>query len=357
MNQTEIIQKVADEQPLSLEEGLWLYESLDLFQLGQLAQERRLRYHGRKTYYVRNRHIDYSNLCVLSCKFCAFARKKGEAGVFEHTIADIVEKAKLGLKEGITELHIVGGFHPDHPFQFYIGMLEALKALSPTLHLKCFTAAEIEYFSKRFKQPIEKILERLMAAGLDSMPGGGAEILAPDVRKEICGPKGAPERWLNVHRIAHSLGLKSNATMLYGHIEKPRDWFTHMQMIRDLQDETNGFLSFIPLAFNPKDTVYEHVGYTSAYQDLKMIALARLFLPNIRHIKAYWVMSGVEIAQLAQDFGADDLHGTVIEENITAMAGGRSPQGLTATQLHAAIAESGYEPVQRDSLYREISSG
>lgn len=355
MNLGDIETKLSNTEPITPAEGVWLYETQDLYTLGRLAQRIRQAHHGRYTYYVRNRHIDYSNLCVLSCKFCAFARKRDEPGLFEHSISDIVEKAKEGLKERITELHIVGGFHPSHPFEFYTGMLKSIKAIAPNLHLKCFTAAEIDYFSRKFKLSIEGVLSALIDAGLDSMPGGGAEILVPEVRKEICGPKGEPERWLSVHRIAHRMGLKSNATMLYGHVESPQDWFTHMQMIRELQDETGGFMSFIPLAFNPKDTVYEPLGYTSAYKDLKLLALSRLFLLNIRHIKAYWVMSGLEVAQLAQHFGADDLHGTVIEENITAMAGGRAPQGLSTEALHAAIRESGYIPVERDSLYQPIT--
>lgn len=356
MNRSDLEKKLDNREFLTPDEGLWMYENLDLYALGELAARRRLEYHGRHTFYIRNRHIDYSNVCVLSCKFCAFARKKGEAGAFEYSVDEIVNKATEGLAHHITELHIVGGFHPTHPFEFYTDMLRAIKAVAPSIHLKCFTAAEIDYFSRRFKQPIETILSRLREAGLDSLPGGGAEILAPEVRQEICGPKGDAERWINVHRIAHTMGFKSNATMLYGHIESPRDWFEHMRQIRDLQAETGGFLSFIPLAFNPQDTIYEPLGYTSAYLDLKIIALARLFLPNILHIKGYWVMSGTEVAQLAQDFGADDLHGTVIEENITAMAGGRAPQGLSADALHALIEEAGYTPVERDSFYRPIAA-
>ncbi len=354
MQYREVEKKIARGDFLSEAEGLSLYEGLSLHELGALAHAERVRRHGQKTFYIRNRHIDYSNICVLSCKFCAFARKPGEAGAFEHSLESLLEKVKEGLAEGVREFHIVGGFHPSYPFSFYEDMLRAVKTLAPQVHLKCFTAAEIDYFSRRFKMPIETVLANLMEAGLDSMPGGGAEILAPEVRKEICGPKGAPERWLNVHRIAHRLGLKSNATMLYGHVETPKDWFVHMRMIRDLQEETGGFLSFIPLAFNPKGTVYEPLGYTSAYKDLKILAIARLFLPNISHIKAYWVMSGVETAQLAQNFGADDLHGTVFEEHITAMAGGRAPQGLSIPHLHALIREGGYEPVERDSLYRPV---
>ncbi|MBI2339993.1 MAG: aminofutalosine synthase MqnE [Deltaproteobacteria bacterium] len=352
---SQIDDKMIHRQRVTDEEALALYAEDDLLRLGELANRVREKIHGRKTYYIINRHIDYSNVCVLNCKFCAFARKSGEAGAFEHSLEDIVEKVREGRKRGITEVHIVGGFHPSHPWEFYTGICRAIKKEAPEIHIKAFTAAEIRYFSKKFKMTEEEVLTALMAAGLDSMPGGGAEILAPETRKEICGPKGKAEFWLDTHRRAHTLGLKSNATMLYGHIESPADRVYHMRLIRNLQDETGGFLSFIPLSFNPKGTCYENIGYTSGIDDLKTLAIARLYMDNIRHIKAYWIMSGVETAQLAQYFGADDMHGTVIEENITHMAGGRAPEDLPASRLCELIREAGRMPVQRDSLYREIN--
>ena len=356
-----ISNKLADNQRLTDEDALVLFECDDVIRIGEMANAVREKIHAKKTYYIVNRHIDYSNICVLSCKFCAFARKPGESGArpatgaFEHSIDDIVGKVQTGLLRGITEVHIVGGFHPTLTWEFYTGMLKAIKKEAPALHIKAFTAAEIRYFSKKFRMPEEEILILLMEAGLGSLPGGGAEILAPEVRKEICGPKGPAEFWLETHRRAHQLHLRSNATMLYGHIESFADRVEHMRLIRQLQDETGGFLSFIPLSFNPKDTCYEDRGYTSGIDDLKTLAIARLYMDNIRHIKAYWVMSGLETAQLAQYFGADDMHGTVIEENITHMAGALAPEDLPADRLCLLIREAGRVPVQRDSLYREIN--
>lgn len=347
-------EKILKGDRITPNDALSLFESDDFLGLGILANSIRERLHGLKTYFVKNRHIDYSNLCVLSCKFCAFARKSNQEGVFEFTIDQIVQKMKEALPRGITELHIVGGFHPTHPWEFYTSLLKELKKANPLIHIKAFTAAEIRYFSKKFKKSEEEVLGELMEAGLDSLPGGGAEILAPEVRKEICGPKGGPEFWINTHRRAHQLGLKSNATMLYGHIESHRDRVFHMNLIRQLQDETGGFLSFIPLAFNPKDTVYESHGYTFGIDDLKTLAISRIFFDNISHIKAYWIMSGVEMAQLGQNFGADDIHGTVIEENITHMAGGMSPEELPEQNILKLIRDAGRIPIQRDSLYREL---
>ncbi|MBX7148209.1 aminofutalosine synthase MqnE [bacterium] len=339
---------------LTTDDALKLYETNDLVALGKLANKVREKKHGSKTYYIVNKHIDYSNVCVLSCKFCAFYRRKGEEGSFEYSIQDIVNKVKSGVPKGITEVHIVGGFHPTHPWEFYTGMVQAIKKEAPHVHVKAFTAAEIRYFSKRFKKTEEQVLKELMVAGLDSMPGGGAEIFDWEVRKEICGPKGPAEQWIDTHRLAHKMGLRSNATMLYGHIENLRHRVNHMETVRTLQDETGGFLSFIPLSFNPKDTEYESRGYTSGMDDLKTLAVARLFMDNIRHIKAYWIMSGLESAQLAQYFGADDLHGTVMEENITHMAGGIAPEDMPDYQLRNLIFESGRTPVERDSLYNEL---
>ncbi len=351
-----ISEKLSTGHRLSEADALALFESDDILALGKLANQIRLQKHGKKTYFIKNRHIDYSNVCAIKCKFCAFARKAGEEGAFELTVEQVVNKMRGDLSRGITELHIVGGFHPKHPWEFYTSMLQAIKKEAPQMHIKAFTASEIRYFSKKFRKTEEEVLQELMAAGLDSLPGGGAEILADEVRKEICGPKGAAEYWLATHKRAHGLGLKSNATMLYGHIETIKDRIEHMRLVRNLQDETGGFLSFIPLSFNPKDTEYEYRGYTSGVDDLKTLAISRLYFDNIKHIKAYWIMSGVEMAQLGQDFGADDVHGTVIEENITHMAGATSPEDLPERNIISMIAESGHIPVQRDSLYREIKT-
>lgn len=346
---------IKEHRRLTEDQAIALFHTHDLLGLGEMANEIRERLHGKKSYYIINHHIDYSNICVLKCKFCAFAKRKGDADAFELTIMDILQKVANGQKKGITEIHMVGGFHPTLPWSFYLDVLKAVKKAAPEVHIKAFTAAEIRYFSRKFKKTEEQVLSELMAAGLDSMPGGGAEIFAEEVRREICGPKGVAEYWLATHRLAHTMKLKSNATMLYGHVESVIDRVDHMRRIRELQDQTGGFLSFIPLAFNPKDTAYEDRGYTSGIDDLKTLAVARLYFDNIKHIKAYWVMSGVESAQLAQYFGADDLHGTVMEENITHMAGAVSPEEFPAYQMQHLIRESGHVPVERDSLYNEIN--
>ncbi|MBF0106163.1 MAG: aminofutalosine synthase MqnE [Deltaproteobacteria bacterium] len=370
---------------LSRDDAVFLYRHANILEIAQLANERRELLHGNKTYFIKNKHIDYSNVCVLSCRFCAFARKKGQDGAFENSIEQILAKVRLGVPDGIREVHIVGGFHPTLPYAFYKDMLSSIKREFPTIHIKAFTAPEISYFSKKFRMTEEQILKDLIDCGLGSLPGGGAEIFAPRVRQEICGPKGDADGWLKTHELAHALGLNSNATMLYGHIETIEERVDHLARLRDLQDKTGGFLCFIPLAFNSisrnfkvdrarahfshdgetqprqsqvsnlQGTKYEVVGITSAYDDLKIMAISRLFLDNIAHIKAYWVMAGMAVAQMAQFYGADDLHGTVIEENITHMAGGKTPQGYKANELCRVIAASGRVPVERDSLYREIA--
>jgi aminodeoxyfutalosine synthase len=356
MNLESIYQNLSAGKRLSVDDAVLLYRHGDILELAELATAKREALHEGKTYFIRNKHIDYSNVCAIQCKFCAFARKTGQEGSFELTIEQILEKIRHDLHQSICEVHIVGGFHPTHPYEFYTGMLKAIKKEFPQIHVKAFTASEIRYFAKKFRKTEETVLQDFMAAGLDSMPGGGAEILAPEVRKIICGPKGLAQYWLDTHELAHGLGLRSNATMLYGHIETLEDRVEHMSLVRDLQDKTGGFLSFIPLAFNPKDTEFESVGYTTGYDDLKTLAMVRLFFDNIQHIKAYWVMSGMEMAQVAQDFGADDLHGTVIEENITHMAGGQSPQGYEAPEICRLIWATGRTPVERDSLYREVKT-
>ncbi len=350
----QVYQNVEAGKRLSVDETINLYRQGDLMTLARLANAKREALHGDKTYFIRNKHIDYSNVCAIACKFCAFARKEGEEGAFDLTIEQIVEKVRESLSEGINEVHIVGGFHPKSPWEFYTGMCQAIKKTFPQIHIKAFTAGEIRYFSKKFRKTEADVLKELMAAGLDSMPGGGAEILAPEVRKIICGPKGPAQDWIETHRTAHGLGLRSNATMLYGHIESLEDRIYHMNLVRELQDETQGFLSFIPLAFNPKDTEFESVGYTSGYDDLKTLAISRLFFDNIKHIKAYWIMSGMDMAQIAQHYGADDIHGTVIEENITHMAGGRTPEEYKVPEICNLIWAAGRVPVERNSLYNEI---
>lgn len=346
--------KVNHQERITIEEAIELYQVDDVVRLGEIANQIREKIHQDKSYFIINRHIDYSNICAIKCKFCAFAKKKGDPEAFEFSIEEIVNKTKESLNRGITEIHMVGGFHPSLTWDYYIELLKTLKKETPSVHIKAFTAAEIRYFSKKFRFTEEEVLQQLMEAGLDSMPGGGAEIFDEAVRKEICGPKGPAQNWIDTHRLAHSMGLKTNATMLYGHVENINHRIDHMNRMRELQDETGGFLSFIPLAFNPKDTEYESQGYTTAIDDLKTLAISRIFMDNFKHIKAYWVMSGVETAQIGQYFGADDFHGTVIEENITHMAGATSPEDLPENHICDLIRAAGRVPVQRDSLYQEI---
>lgn len=348
-------ERIREGRRISDADALRLFNSDDLIELGRLANGLRERLYGDKTFYIVNRHVDYSNICVLKCRFCAFARKGGDDGSFEFSIEDILAKIRQGQKRGMTEIHMVGGFHPTHPWSFYVNLLRAIRHEFPMIHIKAFTAAEIRYFSRKFRMSERDVLGELMDAGLDSMPGGGAEIFAPRVREEICGPKGPAEYWLATHRLAHQMNLRSTATMLYGHVESIEDRIDHMRRIRDLQDETGGFLAFIPLSFNPEGTAYEGRGLTSGIDDLKTLAVSRLYFDNIPHIKAYWIMSGLETSQMAQYFGADDLHGTVMEENITHMAGARAPEDLPQIRLCEIIKNAGRSPVQRDSLYQEIS--
>lgn len=352
--QNEIYKSIRDGKRLSVEDAIQLYYDGDILKIAELANQKREALHGNKTYFIKNKHIDYSNVCALKCRFCAFARKSGEEGAFEYSVEDILQKIKDSKDAGIREVHIVGGFHPKLPLEYYTGMLSAIKNEFPEIHIKAFTAAEIHYFAKKFRKTEKEIIELFQNHGWDSMPGGGAEILEEEVRKVICGPKGPGHRWLNTHELVHSMGMRSNATMLYGHVEKLEDRIHHMNLIRELQDKTGGFMSFIPLAFNPKDTEFEPRGFTTGYDDLKTLAISRLFFDNLRHIKAYWVMSGTDTAQLAQHFGADDLHGTVIEENIVHMAGATSPQEYSAPNICKSIWTAGRIPVERDSLYNEI---
>ncbi len=337
------------------EDGLRLFASDDLVTIGRMANQIRERKNGNHAYYILNHHIDYSNICVLACKFCAFAKRPGEDGGFFHDQDYYLEKLSEDLREGITEVHIVGGLHPTLPFSYYTDLIQGIKQLSQQIHVKAFTAVEIDFFARLYKMPVTETLEQLRAAGLDSMPGGGAEIFAPEVYDQICKEKMGGERWLEIHRIAHQMKFKTNATMLYGHVEKPHHRIDHMEQLRRLQDETGGFLSFIPLAFNPENTELAHLGWTSGQDDLKTLAISRIYLDNFDHIKSYWITSGLGIAQLGLSFGADDIHGTVREENITHMAGAKVPQILTVPDLKRLIAEAGREAHQRDSLYNILN--
>ena len=347
--------KVLAGERISEEECLYLYEHPDLFQLGKLASTIKQRLHGNKVYYNINRHLNYSNVCYVACKFCEFGQPKKSAKAYELTVAEMRAKAVAAAKEGATELHIVGGLHPDYKLEYYEDLLRTLKATLPHVHLKAFTAVEIDYFSKVSKVSVQEVLQRLLAAGLGSMPGGGAEILTDRMHELTFKNKIKWDRWLAIHEMAHGTGIRSNATMLYGIGETLSERVEHLKKLRDLQDKTHGFQTFIPLSFVPFETPLSHLPEPTGIEDLTNIAVARIFLDNFSHIKVYWIMTGVKVAQLALQFGADDFDGTVMQETIVHMAGADSPEGLTVRELQALITEAGAVPVERDTLYQPVS--
>ncbi|MBI5676647.1 MAG: aminofutalosine synthase MqnE [Nitrospirae bacterium] len=367
MGINKIERKVLSGHCLSTDDALFLFQSDDIFTMGRLANIIAEKKNGKNAYFIQNRHINPTNICVNRCKFCAFSRSKGEKGAYELSIKEIIKKLKRpgvrGQRSGIksthlspsfSEVHIVGGLHPDWPFDFYLEMLWQIKKALPHIHIKAFTAVEIDYFSKISGLSLADTLSELRDAGLDSMPGGGAEIFDARVRNKICPEKIPGKRWLKIMEAAHNVGIKTNATMLYGHLETFKHRVEHMRKLRELQDRTGGFQAFIPLAFHPLNTKIEGASYTSGIDDLKTIAISRLFLDNFQHIKAYWIMLGEKIAQLALMFGADDLDGTIIEEKITHSAGALSENAMTRAQLVNLIEKAGKVPVERDSFYNSV---
>lgn len=349
--------KVRAGQRISADEALFLFSSNDLLGIGELAALANERKNGRNVYFNVNRHINPTNVCVNRCAFCAFSRTTGEDGAYTLALDEICRRAREAEGEGATEVHIVGGLHPDLPFEFYEEALQAIRSSAPKLHIKAFTAVEIEYFSRISGLTIVQVLERLIDSGLGSMPGGGAEILVENVRQKICPEKISGERWLEIIRLAHLAGLKTNATMLYGHVENHADRVAHMEMLRMLQDETGGFQAFIPLAFQVENSALKlDIKGTSGVDDLKTLAIARIFLDNFDHIKAYWIMLGEKIAQVSLAFGVNDLDGTVVEEKIGHDAGAQTPQTLAKEGIIRLIKKAGRVPVERDTLYHPLRS-
>ena len=347
--------KVHTSQRVSTDEALFLFTSNDLLAIGELAALANKRKNGANVYFNVNRHINPTNVCVNRCAFCAFSRTAGEEGAYTLAIDEICRRAREAEQDAATEVHIVGGLHPDLPFEFYEQTLQAIRTAAPRLHIKAFTAVEIEYFSRISGLTIEQVFQRLISAGLGSMPGGGAEILVEDVRQKICPEKISGAQWLEIIRLAHLAGLKTNATMLYGHVETAADRIAHMEMLRTLQDETGGFQAFIPLAFQAENSDLKlDLKGTSGLDDLKTLAIARIFLDNFDHIKAYWIMLGEKIAQVSLAFGVNDLDGTVIEEKIGHDAGAQSPQSLTKEGIIRLISNAGKIPVERDTLYNPL---
>ena len=346
--------KVEADERISEPEALRLFDSKDLNALGALANIVCKRKNGNRASYILNRYINYSNYCILSCQFCAFARKKRDADGFQYSVEEIVQKAREALQLGITELHIVGGLHPTLPFSYYMEMLQALKALDPRLQLKCFTAIEILHLAWLAKKSVRDTLMELKDAGLDSLTGGGAEIFRKEVRMQIAKGKESAEEYLDVHRIWHKLGGRSTCTMLYGHVETLADRVDHLRQLRALQDETGGFTGFIPLAYQPENNDIPVTTPPTGFDSLRTIAVSRIYLDNFPHITAYWVGLGMKLAQVALNYGADDIHGTIIEEHIFHMAGANSPQLQTEADMIKAIRETGRTPVQRNTFYEPI---
>jgi aminodeoxyfutalosine synthase len=337
-------------------EALALFESNDLLAVGELAAHANRLRNGDKVYFNVNRHINYTNLCVNRCTFCAFSKGVEDEGCYTLALNDILEKCAEAAAAGATEIHMVGGLHPDLPFDFYLEMLAAIRADNPALHVKAFTAVEIDYFASLTGQSVEAVVAELSLAGLGSMPGGGAEIFAPAVRERICPEKISGARWLEVIEAVHRQGLKTNATMLFGHVEACADRVDHLARLRALQDRTGGFQAFIPLAFQPDNTRVPGAKGVGGVDALKTPAISRIYLDNFRHVKAYWVMLGLKIAQVALAFGVNDLDGTVVEEKIGHDAGAESPQALSKEHLCAMIRKAGRVPVERDTLYRELKT-
>jgi aminodeoxyfutalosine synthase len=342
---------------LDLEDGVRLFDTPDLLALGWLANRDRERRHAARTYYNYNIRIEATNVCVASCLFCAFARlKPGDADAYTMSLEEVWGKLRSRADQPLTEIHVVNGLHPDLPFDYYTEMLRGLKRIRPTIHLKCFTAVEIAFFADLYGMTDEQVLRELMAAGLDSLPGGGAEIFAERVRRKICHDKADADRWLSIHRLAHWLGMRSNVTMLYGHIETAAERVDHMIRARDLQEETGGFQAFIPLAFHPDNNQMRKLPAPSAADTLRVHAVARLVVDNIPHVKAFWIATGVDVAQASLWFGVDDLDGTVQEEKIYHMAGARTPEAMTTGEIRCLIRAAGREPIERDTLYNIVPS-
>jgi aminodeoxyfutalosine synthase len=354
-----IAERVEAHQRISEADAIALYCSNDLNALGMIANVVRELKNGNHATYIHNRYINYSNICILSCQFCAFAAKKRDAHAFEYAIDEIVSAVREALPLGITEVHMVGGLHPTLKKEWYLDLLHRLRALDPDLHMKAFTAIEVRHLSQRiFRKPIRDTLETLREAGLGSITGGGAEIFDPIVRDQICRGKETAAEWLDVHRMWHQMGGRSTCTMLYGHIETPAHRVDHLRRLRELQDETSGFTGFVPFAFEPSQShgVLAHIKRASAFEQLRNLAVSRIYLDNIDHLTAYWVSLGLPLAQVSLSYGVDDLHGTILEEKIFHMAGATTPQQQTVAALEHAIREAGREPVQRDSHYRHISA-
>ena len=340
---------------LSFDDGVSLFECPDLLALGWLANREREKRHGARTYYNFNIRLEATNVCVASCLFCSFARlRPGDPGSYTMSLEQAWDKLRQRSHQPLTEVHVVNGLHPDLPFDYYLELLRGFKRIRPEIHLKCFTAVEVAFFADLYGLTDEQVLRELQVAGLDSLPGGGAEIFAERVRRKICHDKCGADRYLSIHRLAHAMGMRSNITMLYGHIETNAERVDHMLRARALQDETGGLQAFIPLAFHPDNNQMRKLPAPSAAETLRVHAVSRLMLDNVPHVKAFWIATGVDVAQIALWFGVDDLDGTVQEEKIYHMAGARTPEALSTADIRRLIRAAGRAPVERDTLYNVV---
>jgi len=352
----DISEKLSSGERLSFEDGVRLFECPDLLALGWLANREREKRHDARTYYNFNIRLEATNVCVASCLFCSFARlRPGDPGSYTMSLEQTWDKLRDRAHQPLTEIHVVNGLHPDLPFDYYLDMLRGFKRIRPGIHLKCFTAVEIAFFADLYKMSDEQVLRELQRAGLDSLPGGGAEIFAERVRRKICHDKCGTDRYLEIHKTAHALGMRTNVTMLYGHIETKEERVDHMLRARALQDESGGFQAFIPLAFHPDNNQMRKLPAPSATETLRVHAVSRLMLDNIPHVKAFWIATGVEVAQVSLWFGVDDLDGTVQEEKIYHMAGARTPEAMTTAAIRRLIRAAGRDPVERDTLYNVVT--
>jgi len=352
----DIVEKLNTGERLAFEDGVRLFDCPDLLAIGWLANREREKRHDGRTYYNFNIRLEATNVCVASCLFCSFARlRPGDPGSYTMSLEQAWDKLRERAHQPLTEIHVVNGLHPELPFDYYLDMLRGFKRIRPGIHLKCFTAVEIAFFADLYKMTDEQVLRELQAAGLDSLPGGGAEVFAERVRRKICHDKCGADRYLAIHKIAHALGMRTNVTMLYGHIETKEERVDHMLRARALQDETGGFQAFIPLAFHPDNNQMRKLPAPSATDTLRVHAVSRLMLDNIPHVKAFWIATGVEVAQVALWFGVDDLDGTVQEEKIYHMAGARTPEAMTTTAIRRLIRAAGRDPIERDTLYNVVT--
>lgn len=347
-------EKVLAGERLGLEEGVAVFNSLDLLEAGCLANMVRERLNGNKAYYIRNMHINHTNICVNGCRFCAFGKQPGHESGYQMTLEDVFRKVASMEDDFISEVHIVGGCNPHLPYEYFIEMFRGIKEIRPGVRIQGLTAVEIAYIAELGGRSVEETLLEMKRAGLDSIAGGGAEVFSPRIRSELCPWKLSPEGWLELHKTAHRLGIKTNATMLYGHIENVEERVQHFMALREAQDETGGFLAFVPLAFHPANTGLSHLPGPTGFDDLRTLAAGRLMLDNFPHIKSFWIMVGPKISQVSLSFGVDDIDGTVVEEKITHAAGATTAQCLTREELLNMIRDAGRDPVERDTLYNVV---